>query len=163
MVELKNPLYNTAAPSTQSIHADAHLRVTSDVAVPISVSTTFDYDKTDVKGCNYGPDQRYVYARESQPVQAKVEATLSTLTEGYAVIYGSGLSAAFAVLIEHKPKKIAIGECYFGVKEVLKQYQRLVPGVQVVGTECSFDGVDLVWLESPVNPTGEVKDISSYA
>ncbi|KAJ2526126.1 hypothetical protein IWW43_006508 [Coemansia sp. RSA 1935] len=163
MVEIKNPLYNAVAPSTQSIHADSHLRVTSDVTAPISVSTTFEYAKTSVDACNYGPDQRYVYSREGTPVLTKVEATLSTLCEGHAVVYGSGLTAAYAVLIEHRPKKIALGDCYFGIREVVKQYQRLVPGVQVVGLECSYEKVDMVWLESPINPTGEVKDIGSYA
>ncbi|KAJ2160534.1 hypothetical protein GGF46_002183 [Coemansia sp. RSA 552] len=163
MVELKNPLYNTAAVSTQSLHADSHLSATSEVAASISVSTTYEYSSKDVDANNYGLDQRYVYAREGSPTVTRVESTLSTLTEGYAVLYGSGLTAAFAVLVEHRPKRIAVGECYFGVKEVLKQYQRLVPGVQVSGLDCSFDNVDLVWLESPVNPTGEVKDISSYA
>ncbi|KAJ1865535.1 hypothetical protein LPJ78_002615 [Coemansia sp. RSA 989] len=163
MVEIKNPLYNTAAPSTQSLHADAHLRVTSDVTAPINVSTTFEYAKNKVDGLNYGVDQRYVYSREGMPMFTKVEATLSTLTEGHAVLYGSGLTAAYSVLIEHRPKKIALGQCYFGIKEVIKQYQRLVPGVQVVGIDCAYDKVDLVWLESPINPTGEVVDISSYA
>ncbi|KAJ1771715.1 hypothetical protein IW140_003307 [Coemansia sp. RSA 1813] len=163
MVEIKNPLYDSVSVSTQSIHADSHLRVTADISPPISVSTTFDYAKEEVDGCNYGFDQRYTYSRDTTPMVTKTEATLSTLTEGYAVLYGSGLSASLAVLIEHRPKKIALGKCYFGVRNVIQQYQALVPCVEVVGTECSLDGVDLVWIESPLNPTGEVLDICSYA
>ncbi|KAJ2786355.1 hypothetical protein GGI15_001601 [Coemansia interrupta] len=163
MVEIKNPLYNCVAPSTQAVHADSHTHVTSDVSPPISVSTTFEYNKTDVVSCNYGPDQRHTYARESTPTNIKVESVLSTLTEGHAVLYGSGLTAALAVLIQYKPKKIALSECYFGIRKVLEQYQALVPNVQVIGSECAYDGVDLVWIESPINPSGEVKDIASYA
>ncbi|KAJ2803490.1 hypothetical protein H4R20_002873 [Coemansia guatemalensis] len=163
MVEIKNPLYNTAAPSTQSIHADGHLHATPDVASSISVSTTFEYNKKDIAANNYGLDQRYVYARSGTPTITKVEATLSTLAEGHAVVFGSGLTAAFAVLVEQRPKKIALGNGYFGIKNVVEQYQRLVPGVQIVGLDCSYSGVDLVWLESPINPNGEVRDISSYA
>ncbi|KAJ2547271.1 hypothetical protein EV175_005290 [Coemansia sp. RSA 1933] len=163
MVEIKNPLYDTVSVSTQSIHGDAHLRTTADVVPPISVTTTFGYAKDKVDGCNYGLDQQYVYSRDTTPTVTKAEATLSTLTEGYAVLYGSGLSAALAVLIEHKPKKIAMGSCYFGVRNVVQQYQALVPGATVVNVDCALDGVDLVWIESPINPTGEVLDICSYA
>ncbi|KAJ1822253.1 hypothetical protein LPJ56_000730 [Coemansia sp. RSA 2599] len=163
MVEIKNPLYNCAAPSTQTVHADSHMRVTSDVSPPISVSTTFEYSQAAIDACNYGPDQRHVYSRESTPTNLKVEAVLSTVTEGHAVLYGSGLTAALAVLVHYKPKKIALSECYFGIRKVVEQYQALVPGVKVIGAECAYDGVDLVWVESPINPTGEVKDIGSYA
>ncbi|KAJ1735480.1 hypothetical protein LPJ72_001845 [Coemansia sp. Benny D160-2] len=163
MVEIKNPLYDSVAVSTQSIHADAHLRVTADISAPISVTTTFDYAKDSVDGYNYGPDQRYTYSRDTTPVVAKTEAALSTLTEGFAVLYGSGLSAALAVLIEHRPKKIALGKCYFGIRNVIQQYQQLVGCVQVVGIDCAFDGVDLVWIESPINPSGEVLDLCGYA
>ncbi|KAJ1934092.1 hypothetical protein FBU59_005811, partial [Linderina macrospora] len=163
MVEIKNPLYNTAAPSTQALHAADHLRVTADVSAPITVSTTYEYSSADVTSNNYGPDQRYVYSREGTATVTKAESSLSTLTEGHAVLYGSGLTASLAVLVELKPKKIAIGHAYFGVKEVIKQYQRIVPNVEVVGAECSYEGVDLVWIESPINPTGEVIDIAKYA
>ncbi|KAJ1665790.1 hypothetical protein IW140_003306 [Coemansia sp. RSA 1813] len=162
MFEIKDTCYDTVSVSTQGIHGDAHLRTSADVVPPISVTTTFDYPKDDLGSCNYGPDQSYAYSRETTPIVTKVEATLSTLTEGYAVLYGSGLSAALAVLIEYKPRKIALSKCYFGVGEVVSQYQELVPGVEVVDTDGSFDGVDLVWIESPVNPTGEVLDICSY-
>ncbi|KAJ1958173.1 hypothetical protein EC988_000457, partial [Linderina pennispora] len=163
MVEIKNPLYDTAAPSTQALHAADHLQVTPDVAAPITVSTTYEYSSASVTTNNYGPDQRYVYAREGTATTTKAEAALSTLTEGHAVLYGSGLTASLAVLVELKPKKIAIGHAYFGVKKVIEQYQGLVPGVQVVGAECDYAGVDLVWIESPINPTGEVLDIEKYA
>ncbi|KAJ1726797.1 hypothetical protein LPJ61_004956 [Coemansia biformis] len=148
---------------TLSIHADDHLRVTADVSAPISVSTTFDYAAADVRANNYGSSQSYQYSRINTPTAAKTEAVLSALMEGHAVVYGSGLTAAFAVLTEYRPKKIALGECYFGVRNVVEQYKKLMPDVQVIGADCSFDGVDLVWLESPINPTGEVKDIQSYA
>ncbi|KAJ2725643.1 hypothetical protein GGI07_001143 [Coemansia sp. Benny D115] len=163
MVETKNPVYDCAGICTQSIHADSHLRVTSDVSPPITVSTTYEYAQSDINANNYGLDQRYVYGREAQPTVTKVEAVLSTVTEGHAVIYSSGLAAALAVLVQYKPKKIAVSECYFGIRKVIEQYQQLVPNVTVVGSECAYDGVDLVWIESPVNPTGEVKDIAGYA
>ncbi|KAJ2401459.1 hypothetical protein GGI23_001386, partial [Coemansia sp. RSA 2559] len=162
MFEIKDAHYNAVSVDTQGIHGDAHLRTSADVVPPISVTTTFDYP-ADLGGCNYGPDQSYAYSRETTPIVTKVEATLSTLTEGYAVLYGSGLSAALAVLIEHRPKKIALAQCYFGIRDVVDQYCALVPDVEVVSPECALDGVDLVWIESPINPTGEILDISSYA
>ncbi|KAJ1962647.1 hypothetical protein GGI12_002522 [Dipsacomyces acuminosporus] len=163
MVETKNPLYNTVAPATQALHADYHLKATPDISAPISVSTSFEYSKGEVTANNYGLDQRHVYSRESTPTGLKTEATLSTLTEGHAVVYSSGLTAALAVLVQYKPKKIAVGDAYFGVHKVIEQYKALVPGVQVIGANCSYEGVDLVWIESPINPTGNVLNIKSYA
>ncbi|KAJ2547270.1 hypothetical protein EV175_005289 [Coemansia sp. RSA 1933] len=162
MLEIKDTQLDTALVSTQGTHGDDHLRTTADVVPPISVTTTWDYPP-DLDGTNYGPDQSYVYSRDATPIVTKVEATLSTLTEGYAVLYGSGLSAALAVFIEHKPKKIALGNCYFGIRCVIEEYQALAPGVEVVDLEGPFDGVDLVWIESPINPTGEILDVSSYS
>ncbi|KAJ2785868.1 hypothetical protein H4R18_000257 [Coemansia javaensis] len=153
----------TARLPTLAVHADGDLRATAEVVAPIGVSTTFSYAQGDIKASNYGVDQHYHYARIGTPATAKAEAVLGALTEGHAVIYGSGLTAAFSVLVEHRPRKIALGEAYFGVRNVVEQYRRLVPNVQVVGIDCAYDGVDMVWLESPVNPSGEVRDIRSYA
>ncbi|KAJ2837674.1 hypothetical protein FBU31_001090 [Coemansia sp. 'formosensis'] len=163
MVELKNPLYQTMSLSTQTLHADHHLRETPEVSPSIGVTTTFLYKKDDVTANNYGASQRYVYSRESRPNTTQLESTLSTAMEGHAVVFGSGLTSALAVLLHYKPKKVAIGESYFGIRRVLAQYAAIAGDVKIVSTECSFEGVDLVWLESPVNPTGEIKDIACYA
>ncbi|KAJ2740919.1 hypothetical protein GGI20_005536 [Coemansia sp. BCRC 34301] len=163
MVELKNPLFATKALSTQMLHADHHLRETPEVAPSIGVTTTFTYAKDSVEGNNYGASQRYVYAREGRPNTTQAESVLSTALDGHAVVYGSGLTAALAILLQYRPKKVAIGQGYFGVRRVLAQYSAVAGNVAVVGTECALDGVDLVWLESPVNPTGEIKDIACYA
>ncbi|KAJ2023306.1 hypothetical protein H4S02_010534 [Coemansia sp. RSA 2611] len=163
MVELKNPVYATMALSTQALHADKHLRETPEVSPSVGVTTTFLYKKDAIEANNYGASQRYVYSREGRPNTTQVESTLSTITEGHAVVFGSGLTAALAILMHYKPKKVAIGDSYFGIRRVLAQYSAVAGNVKVVSTECSFEGVDLVWLESPVNPTGEIKDISCYA
>ncbi|KAJ2330326.1 hypothetical protein GGI00_003760 [Coemansia sp. RSA 2681] len=163
MVELKNPLYETMALSTQTLHADHHLRETSEVAPSIGVTTNFVYGKDGVESNNYGAGQRYAYSREGRPNTTQVESVLSTAMEGHAVVFGSGLTSALAILLHYRPKKVAISPCYFGIRGVLAQYGAIAGAVQVVGAECPLDGVDLVWLESPVNPTGEIKDISCYA
>ncbi|KAJ2893203.1 hypothetical protein IWW38_002943, partial [Coemansia aciculifera] len=164
MVELKNPVYEKMAVSTQTLHADSHLRETSEVSASIGVTTTFAYNKTSPESANYGSgSQRYVYSREGRPNTTQVESVLSTVMEGHAVVYGSGLTAALAVLLHYRPKKVAIGPGYFGIRRVIAQYGAIAGQVQVVGSECSYDGVDLVWLESPINPTGEIKDISCHA
>ncbi|KAJ1944679.1 hypothetical protein FBU59_002535 [Linderina macrospora] len=163
MAVIKNSALSSSSPSTQVVHGADHLRVLPDVAEPISMSTTYEYAEKDVDANNYGPDQFYVYSREGTATMAKAEASLSILTEGHVVLYGSGLSAALAVLVELKPKKIALGQSYFGVKDVIEQYQGLVAGVEVVGIDDSYEGVDLVWSESPINPTGEILDLAHYA
>lgn len=80
-------------------------------------------------------------------------------------MYSSGLSAFHAALVMLNPKKVAIGAGYHGCHGVLKIYQRLT-GCTILALDCKaeeLDEGDLVWLETPVNPTGKAFNIEHYA
>ncbi|RKP04410.1 pyridoxal phosphate-dependent transferase, partial [Thamnocephalis sphaerospora] len=60
------------------------------------------------------------------------------------------------------PKRIAIREAYFGSHKVIELVKR-IRDVQVIDIDDELSEGDLIWLETPVNPTGEAADIKHYA
>lgn len=115
------------------------------------------------------------YKRFSQPTLSKAEEVLGGLLNGDVLVYSSGLSAAFAALIHVQPDVIAIRGGYRGCQETIKRYgqlrglnERNAVEVKVIDLDDSYPPIStglkvLVWLETPVNPTGETRDIQSYA
>ncbi|PLW55416.1 hypothetical protein PCANC_07024 [Puccinia coronata f. sp. avenae] len=117
----------------------------------------------------------HAYRRYSNPVLAQTESTLGSILNGEALVYSSGLSAAFAALMLINPDVIAIRDGYKGCHETIKRYCQLrgmneknSVEVKVMDLDDSYPLPEtglrvLVWLETPVNPTGECRDIQAYA
>ena len=138
-------------PDTLMLHADAALEDTADIAPPLHASTTFDAENPD----------GLVYSRYDQPTRRRLEAVLGALEGGHALTYASGLASVHALVHYLRPKRVAIRGGYFGVHALL---HRLAPeGVSVVDLDDAVEQGDLVWLETPRNPTCEVEDIAAYA
>lgn len=100
---------------------------------------------------------------------SKVEATLTAVIGQPSLVYASGLAAIYAVLLLERPDVIAHSSIYHGALETIKIYQRIRGDgqVKVIRLEDEFPQVEggklLVWLETPVNPTGESISIQDYA
>jgi len=117
----------------------------------------------------------HAYRRYSHPVLATTESTLGSILNGEVLVYSSGLSAAFAALMLLSPDVIAIRDGYRGCHETIKRYcqlrgmnERNSVEVKVIDLDDSYPLPEtslrvLVWLETPVNPTGECRDIQAYA
>ncbi|OMH85931.1 putative trans-sulfuration enzyme [Zancudomyces culisetae] len=164
MPEIKNPFFETTALSTKAVHADRHLDVHPEVSPAINTSVTYAYSRKDMKAPNYGTDQVYEYARYGTPTLARVESVLSTICGGYAVAYSSGLSALGALLNHYKPRRILMNRGYFGSFNVVQAYlQHHVGSATVLGLDAEFKEGDFVYIETPINPHGEVFDIRYYA
>ncbi|KIK65365.1 hypothetical protein GYMLUDRAFT_349168 [Collybiopsis luxurians FD-317 M1] len=83
---------------------------------------------------------------------------------GHALTYASGLAACFSALVHFKPKRIAIRAGYFGCHHSIEIYKKCRDvQVQVIDLDDEYESGDLCWLETPVNPTGESRDIQYYA
>ncbi|KAL0579012.1 hypothetical protein V5O48_003007 [Marasmius crinis-equi] len=169
------------------LHGDANVGGgTIDVAPPISVATTFyshpDPYATigDIVGDLRNPT-RQVYSRYTADVRTRAEHVLSKINDGYALTYSCGLSACFAVSLElvtpgthpdevaasqalthYAPKRIAVRDGYFGCHASFEIYKR-GRDVEIVDLNVDYQEGDLCWLETPVNPTGESRDIKYYA
>jgi len=116
---------STAAIHADALHADASgwaFSTQHDVSPPLSLSTTFS--------C---VEEGHVYSRISSPTRERAEALLGAIegTSGcmaHAVLYSSGLAAAYAVLARLLPKRVAIRGGYHGTHLVLAQLQRISAG-----------------------------------
>lgn len=132
---------------TLALHADRGLEPTADVAPPIHVSTTF----------GAGNDSGLVYAREDQPTRRRLEAVLSALEGGTAVVYASGQAATFAALLQLRPARVVIARGgYHATHAAIAQL-----GLPEAPLDAPLAAGDLVWLETPRNPTCELADVAA--
>ncbi|KAL2823267.1 pyridoxal phosphate-dependent transferase [Aspergillus cavernicola] len=162
---------NTQHPSTRALHADDYLNLVTDVAPPIHLSTTFRFPKEPE---NLIPSEdpvdefdgtNYVYSREFAPNATRFEAVLSSLLNGYAVSYSTGLAALHAALVLLNPRRVSIGDGYHGSHEVIAVISRL-SGLQKLPLDCPAEelgGGDVIVLETPVNPLGTAFSIKEYS
>lgn len=157
---------------TVLIHGDGHLTKSSGggVAPSISVSTTFRAPKPEdiVTEAVANGDLRnpltHVYSRYTQPVRTRTEEILSRINDGYALTYSSGLAASYAALIFYQPKRIAITGGYHGCHATIEVYRKSRGvNLEVIDLDTTYKPGDLCWLETPLNPTGEARDIQHYA
>ncbi len=143
---------NDLSLDTIAIHADSGLETAADVAPPLHVSTTFDADNP----------EGLVYARDQQPTRRRLEAVLGALEGGEAVVYASGQAATLAALMHFRPRQVAIARGgYHGTHAAIALLNAF--GVTPVPLEAALEPGDLVWLETPRNPTCELRDIAAHA
>ncbi|KAF8351548.1 pyridoxal phosphate-dependent transferase [Amanita rubescens] len=135
---------------TDLLHGDDQSTAAgSEIAPSISVTTTFrsaqGLSLTDGKIDLRNPPL-HVYSRYTQQISTRAEKILSRINHGHAITYASGLAACYSALAFFQPKRVAIKEGYHGCH----QNDEYKPG-------------DLCWLETPLNPTGESRNIQHYA
>lgn len=140
---------------------------TGAVVPPIHPSTTYARDD------NYDLISNYLYTRHGAPNHLPVEELATRLDGGVdARVFASGL-AAFSALIETVPNGagvVAPQVMYHGGQLWLRRlhdqgrislllFDQTEPGAMETAIEGSRP--DLVWIETPVNPTWDVIDISA--
>ncbi|KAF5369993.1 hypothetical protein D9758_001144 [Tetrapyrgos nigripes] len=151
------------------IHGDASVlgEHGHSVAPPISVTTTFHADpasETLVGDTDLANPSRHVYSRYTQDISTRAEHILGKINHGFAVTYASGLASGYAALVHLKPKRIAIRGGYWGCHVTIQTYMKSRDiEVSIIDIDDEFRPGDMCWLETPVNPTGESRDIRYYA
>lgn len=139
-------------PATLALHADRGVERAPDVAPPIHVATTFDAANPD----------GLVYARNAQPTRARLEAVLGALEGGEAVTYASGQAATTAALLHYKPRRVAMRRGGYHASHYAVAALGAF-GVEEIALDAPLARGDLVWLETPKNPTCELEDIAAHA
>lgn len=108
----------------------------------------------------------HVYSRDSAPNSTRFEAVLTSILGGPSLSYSSGLSAFHALLVLLNPKRVAIGDGYHGCHGVITLLSKLT-GLTTVPLTADFEKElqpgDVVHVETPLNPTGEARDLASFA
>jgi cystathionine beta-lyase/cystathionine gamma-synthase len=82
------------------------------------------------------------------------------------VSYASGLAAFHAMVVFLNPKRVAIGGGYHGCHGILKLLHKL-NGLEQLELEDEADLAklqkgDIIHVETPLNPTGEARDLAYY-
>ncbi|KAI0446759.1 pyridoxal phosphate-dependent transferase [Xylaria telfairii] len=157
--------------SAQTVHADDFLNSHSAVAPPMHVSTTFRYSRNPdelsymVNTSPHNAHDSHIYSRMTAPNTQRFEAILTSILRGPSLSYSSGLSAFHAMVVFLNPKRIAIGGGYHGCHGVIRVMQKLT-GLRQLDLDCADAELgpgDLIHVETPLNPTGEARDLEFYA
>ena len=154
---------------TIAVHAGGEVDgQTGAIAPPIHLSTTFEH----------GPASEqihgYLYIRETNPTQDRLEDAMNQLEGGEgALAFGSGQAAGAAVLQSLAPGSHVIftDDIYVGFRTMQKDFIRKW-GIE--GTTVAMENLDtvkravrantkLIWGESPSNPQMKISDLSRLA
>lgn len=98
---------------------------------------------------------------------AALETAIGALEGGRAISYSTGMAAAAAVLYALAPKVLVIPRwSYMGVRALLAEHEQQghlqVRPVDIAATDevvAALDGADMLWIETPTNPTLDVADL----
>jgi cystathionine gamma-synthase len=121
---------------------------------PIDRATLWPYDEE-------GRPQRFYYSRYDHPTGVAAEHELGELEGGEALLYASGMGAVTNVLLTfgRTGTRVAVADgAYFGTSKLLG----MLGGFGIEYVEYDQTGpapeADIVWVESPANPTLTVPD-----
>jgi len=139
--------------------------VTGAVAPPLYLTTTYARD------VNYQPKLAENYLRNGSPNLWQLEETMAALEKGVGALAFSSGMAAVATLLETVPQGahvVSLATMYYGVRAWLQELERkgriTLSLVAPDGLAAAITAkTDLVWIETPVNPTWDVIDISAVA
>ena len=156
-------------PETIAAHAlRATDPATGAVVSPIYLSTTYARDE------NYAPLLRENYVRSGSPNVWQAEDIIAALEQGVAaLLFVSGM-AAITMLLETVPMGghvVAPGTMYYGTRnwlERLRDKGRIALTLFDANDRSALassmrPNTDLVWIETPSNPTWTVTDIEAAA
>src|SRR5262245_54874885 len=150
---------------TIAVHAGADPDpATGAIAPPIHLSTTNEH------GPASEPTHGYIYVREGNPTQARLEEALAAIHGAEAALaFASGMAAAAAVLqsLPAGSHVLLSDDLYYHVRVVLKE---LGPRWGVAASSADLTDLDavrrglrpdtrLVWVETPSNPLMKVVDL----
>ena len=149
-------------PETLAVAAGRPERVVDAPLNPPVVFASTYIGAHDVQGAQLG------YGRYGNPTWQALEEALGELEGGRALTFSSGMAAAHAVLELLPPGGVIVipHNCYLGVADSVDRraarYGEEVRRVNIADTAevlSAAAGADVVWIESPANPTIEVADL----
>lgn len=154
---------------TIAVHAGAEIdSTTGALAPPLYLSTTFEH------GPAAQPIHQFLYVREKNPTQLRLEAALRDLEGGTAaLVFSSGMAAAAALLQTLAPATHVVfsDDIYIDVRNLVRDF---LPAWRIETTTADLrdaqalkaairPNTKLVWIETPSNPLMKVLDIAAVA
>lgn len=156
-------------PETVAAHALRSTdKATGAVVPPLYLSTIYARDE------NYQPLLKENYVRNGSPTLWQAEEIIAELELGKAaLLFPSGMAAISAVLetIPQGAHVVALEVMYYNTRELLQRLAEkgrisltLVDPKKLGSFEAALrPNTDLVWIETPINPTWDVVDIQEVA
>ncbi|MBZ0328362.1 MAG: PLP-dependent aspartate aminotransferase family protein [Altibacter sp.] len=153
--------------ATKIIHSIPSDPLTGAISVPVYQTSTFIQE---APGVNKGFD----YARSNNPTRKVLEDVVAQLEAGHSgFAFATGLAAIDAVLklLSAGDEIVAVDDIYGGAYRLFTHvYEKLGVSVRYVDTtdvdnvaEAVTSKTNLIWIESPTNPTLKVSDIEAIA
>ena len=153
--------------STRAIHAGGHPdKETGAVMPPIYQTSTYVQSSP-------GEHKGYEYTRSHNPTRSRLEENLASLEQtNYALTSASGLSMIDLIMhmLPAGSKVISGDDVYGGTYRLFTTVFQDRHDFTFIDTtnlsdvqEALQEGADLIWLESPTNPTLKISDIASIA
>ena len=154
---------------TIAVHAGGEIdSTTGALAPPLHLSTTFEH------GPAGQPIHQFLYIREKNPTQSRLEAALRDLEGGAAaLVFSSGMAAAAALLQTLAPGTHIVfsDDIYIDVRNLVRDF---LPVWRIETTTADLrdpqslraairPNTKLVWIETPSNPLMKVLDIGALA
>ena len=154
---------------TLAVHAGGERdAATGSVSPPIHLSTTFEHGPAGER------PHGWMYIREGNPTQARLEEALAAVEGGQsAFAFGSGLAAGAAYLQAMPPGAHVIfpDDTYYGFRTIAEEF---LPrwGMEATAVDMSDlsrvvgalrPATRLVWAETPSNPLMKIVDLSGLA
>ncbi len=154
---------------TLAVHAGGERdSATGSVSPPIHLSTTFEHGPAGER------PHGWMYIREGNPTQARLEEALAAVEGGQsAVVFGSGLAAGAAYLQAMPPGAHVIfpDDTYYGFRTIAEEF---LPRWRMEATAVDMSDLSrvagalrpstrLVWAETPSNPLMKIVDLAGLA
>lgn len=159
--------------------SDARANPTGAVVVPISLATTFQQTDPGVPRAADDPNSfgaGYEYARTGNPTRGALERAVAHAEQGrFCVAFSSGSAATSAVLhcLQQGAHVVCVDDVYGGTQRYFRRIAQPTMGMRMefvdMATEAKVDSLpleentQLVWLETPTNPTLKITDIALVA
>jgi cystathionine gamma-synthase len=154
---------------TIAVRAGAEIDPTTGaLAPPLHLSTTFEH------GPASEPVHGFLYVRQKNPTQLRLEAALRDLEGGLAsMVFSSGMAASTAMLqaLQSGSHVIFSDDIYIDVRNLARDF---LPSWGVESTVEDFQNLEalksavrsntkLLWIETPSNPLMKILDIRAIA
>src|ERR1041384_3978007 len=157
-------------PETIAAHTlKAIDEATGSITPPLYMSSTYARDES------YTPKLKENYIRNGNPTLWHAEAAVAALEQGEeALLFASGM-AAITTLLETVPQGAHVAApnvMYYGTRDWLKRLEakgRILltlfdpTDASAIANAIQKGKTDLVWIETPLNPTWDVIDIERTA
>ncbi|WP_255168446.1 trans-sulfuration enzyme family protein [Natrononativus amylolyticus] len=150
-----------------------------DVTSPIHLASTYAFPGLDTEMSleDVDPDAgEFVYSRLSNPTRHALESRLAALEGGeHAMAFSSGTAAIFTTAlscVEPGDHVVAFDDLYAGTRRMLEDVFEARLGVEVSFVDATETAAvedamrsetELVWMETPTNPTLALCDVAAIA